>query len=100
MKNKRNSRLSNKIDQLLELPREISGSEPKITIIGFDEMLIENYKGILEYEEFYIKVSTNIGSININGFNLKLEQVTEDDISVKGKIESIDIERVIDEEDE
>ena len=100
MKNKRNGRLSNKIEKLLEVPREISGLEPKITIVGFDEMLIENYKGILEYEEFYIKVSTNIGSININGFNLKLEQVTEDDISVKGKIESIDIERVIDEEDE
>lgn len=98
MKNKRNSRLSNKIDQLLELPREISGLEPKITIIGFDEILIENYKGILEYEEFYIKVNTSIGSININGFNLGLEQVTEDDISVKGKIESIDIERVIDDD--
>lgn len=98
MKNKRNSRLSNKIDHLLEVPREISGVEPKITIIGFDEMLIENYKGILEYEEFYIKVNTNIGNININGFNLGLEQVTEDDISVKGKIESIDIERVIDDD--
>lgn len=98
MKNKRNSRLSNKIDHLLEVPREISGIEPKITIIGFDEMLIENYKGILEYEEFYIKVNTSIGNININGFNLGLEQVTEDDISVKGKIESIDIERVIDDD--
>lgn len=100
MKKKRNSRFSNKIDQLLEVPREISGIDPKITILGFDEMLIENYKGILEYEEFYIKVNTNVGSININGFNLSLEQVTEDDISVKGKIESIDIERVIDDNNE
>ena len=57
------------------------------------EMLIENYKGILEYEEFYIKLSTKIGLININGFNLTLEQVTEDDISIKGKIESVSIER-------
>ena len=79
------------------MPREISDNNPKITIISFDEMLIENYKGILEYEEFYIKVNTSIGTININGFNLSLEQVTEDDISVKGKIESIDIERVEDE---
>lgn len=79
------------------MPREISDNNPKLTIISFDEMLIENYKGILEYEEFYIKVNTSIGTININGFNLSLEQVTEDDISVKGKIESIDIERVEDE---
>lgn len=97
MKKKKNGRFSSKIDEILEVPREISSIDPKITIIGFDEMLIENYKGILEYEEFYIKINTAIGNININGFSLNLEQVTEDDISVKGKIESIDIERIIDE---
>ena len=98
MKKRRNNRFSSKIDEILEVPREISSVNPKVTIIGFDEMLVENYKGILEYEEFYIKINTAIGNINVNGFNLNLEQVTEDDIAVKGKIESIDIERIIDEE--
>lgn len=97
MKKKKNNRFSSKIDEILEVPREISSVDPKVTIISFDEMLVENYKGILEYEEFYIKINTAIGNINVNGFNLRLEQVTEDDISVKGKIESIDIERAIDE---
>ena len=96
MKKNKTNRLSNKLNNILEVPPELSEDNPKITIIGFDEILIENYKGILEYEEFYIKVNTNIGNININGFNLTLEQVTKDDISVKGKIESIDIERTID----
>ena len=99
MKNRNNNKFSNKIDKVLELPREISSSDIKISIIGFDEMLIENYKGILEYEEFYIKIKTAIGNVNISGFNLGLEQVTEDDISVKGKIESIDIERMLDEKE-
>lgn len=98
MKSRINNRLSSKINKALELPREVSDMEPKLTIIGFDEILIENYTGILEYEEFYIKIKTTIGSININGFNLELEQVTEDDISVKGKIESLDIERIIDDD--
>lgn len=97
MKNKKNNKL-NRINQLLELPREVSDTNPKLTIIGFDEMLIENYKGILEYDDFYIKINTTIGTININGFNLILNQVTEDDISIKGKIENIDIERMLDEE--
>ena len=100
MKNKKINRFSEKINKALEVPRELSENETKITIIGFDEMLIENYKGILEYEEFYIKIKTDIGNININGFQLRLEQVTEDDISVKGKIESIDVERILDEEEE
>lgn len=37
---------------MLEMPKEISSNEPKITILGFNQMLIENYKGILEYQEF------------------------------------------------
>ena len=98
MKNKRNNKLSNKLNNILEIPREISSIDSKLTIIGFNEILIENYKGILEYEEFYIKINTVIGNININGFNLSIEQLTEDDISVKGKIESIDIERLVDDE--
>ena len=61
-----------------------------------DEMIIENFKGILEYEEFFIKINTHIGIININGFNLNLENMTNDDIRVTGKIESMDIERIVD----
>ena len=60
------------------------------------EMIIENYKGILEYEDFFVKVSTHIGNININGFNLKLENMSEDNIKINGKIESLDIERKVD----
>ena len=83
----------NKINQILEMPREIDNKEPKITIISFDEIFIENYKGILEYEEFFVKIGTEIGTINVNGYNLMLEQITEDDIGIKGKIKSIDLEK-------
>ena len=97
MRKRKDMKFSNRISNALEVPREISNGVSKITIISFDEMLVENYRGILEYEEFYIKINTETGNININGFNLRLEQLTGDDISIKGKIESIDIERIIDE---
>ncbi len=86
-----------KIEKILEIPQEVYSDVPKITITGFDEMLIENFKAILEYEEFYIRISTYIGIININGYNLKLENMTNDDIKIKGKIESFEIERLIEE---
>lgn len=82
-----------KINQILEMPREIDNKEPKITIISFDEILIENYKGILEYEEFFIKVDTEIGIININGYKLTLEQITDEDIGIKGTIKSIELKK-------
>ena len=82
----------NKFNKFLDIPREVSSKTPKITITGFDEILIENFKGILEYEDFFARISTHIGNININGFNLKLSQMTEDDILVSGKIENLDFE--------
>lgn len=93
---KRNQNNYNKLDKILELPKEICSDIPKIIITGFDEMIIENFKGILEYEEFFVRINTHIGIININGFNLNLENMTNDDIKVTGKIESMDIERMID----
>lgn len=86
-------RRKNRINQILEMPREIDSKEPKITIISFDEILIENFKGILEYEEFFIKVDTEIGIININGYKLTLEQITDEDIGIKGTIKSIELEK-------
>ncbi len=83
----------NKFNQILDMPRELDNTEPKITMISFDEMFIENYKGILEYEEFFIKVATEIGTININGYKLTVEQITEDDIGIKGIIKSIELEK-------
>lgn len=75
-------------------------NKPKITIVGFNEMLIENYKSILEYEDFYIKINTHIGAININGFNLRLKEMTSDDIMVTGNIDSFEFESITDEEEQ
>jgi sporulation protein YqfC len=98
---KRNKKKSvSKLDKLLELPDELISNEPKITIISFNKCLIENYKSILEYQEFYIRLSTYIGIININGFNMKLNEMTNDDLLIEGKIESIDFESTVENEGE
>ena len=85
-----------KIDKLLEIPQEVYTNTPKITITGFNEIILENYKGILEYEEFFASISTYIGVVNINGYNINLEKMTNDDIKITGKIESVELERIQD----
>lgn len=83
-----------KINEFLEMPEEITTDKPKITILGFEELVIENYKNILEYEEIFIKINTYRGAININGINLKLIQMNKEDIMITGKIDSIDFEEI------
>lgn len=95
--NRKKKNKLNKINRLLELPEEVTTNKPKLTIVGFEEILIENYKAILEYEDYYIKINTHIGAININGFNLRLKEMTGDDIMVLGNVDSMDFEQITDE---
>ncbi len=94
-KRKENRALS-KVNKLLEIPQEVSSNIPKLTVIGFQKMLVENYKSILEYQDFYIRISTYIGILNINGYELNLSEMTTEDLLITGKIESIDFESITD----
>ena len=85
-----------RLDKFLEMPEEVYSNIPKLTITGFNEIVLENYKGILEYEEFFASISTHIGIVNIHGYNINLEKMTNDDIKITGKIESVELERTQD----
>ena len=98
MKNRKKNNVR-KINNILEFPEEISSNEPKITLMGFGKVMVENYKGILEYENFFIRLNTYVGVININGFNLSLNEMTDENLLITGKIESIDLESATDEEE-
>ena len=87
-----------KLEEILEIPVELSTDTTKVTVVGFERLLIENYRGILEYQDYFVRVNTHKGIININGFNLNLEEMTKDDLLVTGKIESIDFEEIEDDE--
>ena len=89
-------RRGKRFNDILEIPKEIYTNIPNFIITGFEEMIIENYKGILEYEDYYVRVNTYIGIVNIHGFNLKLEKMTEDNLKISGRIESIELDRTID----
>lgn len=93
-------RKARKIEEIFDIPTELSTDNPKITIIGFEKVLIENHKGILEYQDYFVRLNTFIGIININGFNLNLEEMNNDDLIITGKIDGIDFEDVTDNEEE
>lgn len=82
-----------KFDKIFDIPEEISSDIPKVTIIGFDRMLVENYKCILEYQDFFIRIKMKSGIVNINGFELGMKEMTKDDLIITGNIESVDYEK-------
>ena len=79
-----------KMSELLELPKEIVLNLPKMVMIGNRQMMIENYKGIMEYEEYRVRINTSSGSVQIEGQGLNIEEITTEDILVTGDIHIIE----------
>jgi len=82
-----------KFDNLFDIPEDISSDVPRITILDFNKMLIENYKCVLEYQDFFIRIKMFTGLIDINGFQMTMKEMTKEDIIITGIIESIDFQK-------
>ena len=87
-KNKKNS-IHEKMINSLELPKDLMLGLPVLTATGRKEVLIENYKGILIYEDSFIKVQTKQCRITINGSGLSIAYYTNEEMKITGLIDSI-----------
>ena len=75
MKKERVKRTSiNRINQFLEMPEELITNKPKLTILGFDQLVIENYKNI---------------SYEVEIFENKYKKMRRDSLERKKKIKSL-----------
>lgn len=74
----------------LKLPPDILAGAPIITMSGRNEICVENYKGILEYDNCCIKISTKIGTVGIFGKRLNISYFTNDEMKVTGIIHRVE----------
>lgn len=83
----------NKIAEASELPKDVVLGQPVLTVLGYMELNIENYRGIIEYTDCLIRLQTKAGQIRVKGKALHIEYYTNDDMKVTGRIESIEYKR-------
>lgn len=74
------------VTEALELPKEVILNLPLLSLIGKEELTIENYKGIIEYSEDKIRLQTGAGILRIEGKNLFLQHMTSENMIVTGTI--------------
>ena len=87
---KGNQNIKKKLVNTLELPKEIIFNLPLITIVGNEEINIENYKGVIEYSPEKIRINTECGVLKINGEKLSFKQITAENIIVTGVIQKLE----------
>lgn len=72
-----------------ELPADLAYGSVLLSITGQNELLIENYRGILEYKEDHIRIQAKDCRILIIGKRLQVEYYTNEEMKIKGFIEQI-----------
>lgn len=88
--NKKKHRLKEKVTEILELPKEIVLNMPKLTMLGNGDLIVENYKGIVEYDEGIIRLNTTSGIIKVTGSNIYIKEITLENIMIFGDIQSLE----------
>ena len=73
----------------LKLPRDSVLGDSIITVTGNTEILIENYKGILQYSDELILLHGKNRKIELKGKRLNIVYYTNEDMKISGMIESI-----------
>lgn len=60
-----------------------------MSITGQQEILIENYRGILEYTKNHISLQTKTCRLVIRGKDLNINYYTNEEMKITGRIESV-----------
>lgn len=74
----------------MELPLELISDESRISLLGNKCLLIENYKGIIEYDENVIRF---VNGVNVFGSDMVMEEISKDEVFITGEILNIEFER-------
>ncbi len=85
--------LREKMTEVLELPKEIVLNVPRLTLIGMSNLIIENYKGIIEYDSSRVRLNTSLGILKITGNGLVIKEITSEDVMVDGDIRSLEFQK-------
>ena len=82
--------IKEKMVSAMDLPKDVIQNASVITILGRNELCIENYRGIIEYTDLLIRIQTKIGQIKIIGKSLQIDYYTNDEMKVTGALSSLE----------
>ncbi len=83
-------KMKEKLTNMLDVPQEIVLDVPKLVLDSNTSLWIENYKGIITYDENTVKINTNQFIITILGNHLEIDSMTTEELSISGEIASVE----------
>lgn len=88
--NKGESTFREKIAETYKVPKDVALGYSIISMVGNREVIIENYRGILEFSSESIRILCKLGQIKISGKKLNIEHYNNIEMRIVGSIEGIE----------
>lgn len=76
----------------LKLPKDVVLGEVLISFVGRYSVTIENYRGILIYDDKTVKLQAKHCKLQIQGKRLHIDYYNHDEMKITGQIQSLDFE--------
>lgn len=88
MRRRRKSNLQT-LAGIFEIPQDIVLDLPRITMLGNKQVLVENHKGIIEYNETLVRIKLSQGELVVSGTDLMLGNLQIEQILIEGAVTDI-----------
>ena len=82
----------NRLTDSMDLTGEIS-TEPLVELAGDKRVLIEQHRGILQYQPDCICVKVKFGTVAISGYGMVISQMCHEKLVICGRIDSVTLHR-------
>jgi sporulation protein YqfC len=72
--------------RLLDLPEDMDATVPRITVVGREQMLVENLSGIRRCSEEEVLLLTGCGVLAVSGEKLLVKELGESRALIVGRL--------------
>ncbi|GAB6990663.1 sporulation protein YqfC [Paenibacillus pini] len=79
-------RLRKWTNEMLDLPQDVVLDLPRITMVGNQEIYIENHRGLQHFASDRIVLSLSKGSLEILGAEMVIRAIMPEEVLVEGKV--------------
>lgn len=74
----------------LKLPKDVVLGEVLVTFVGRCAVTVENYRGILLYDDKTVKLQAKHCKLQIHGRRLHIDYYNHDEMKITGQIQSME----------
>lgn len=77
------------VTEFLEIPKDLVLDLPKVTMVGRNELYLENHRGIIEFSSNRLRINLSRGYLEIEGDKLEIKNLMPDEMAISGEIYSV-----------